>query len=97
MVTLSSIHYVYIIMTILILAALFCKKEIVIPCIIGVLLIGFTYSGSILKSIQILNNALIASCIELLGIIIVIALVVAMSKSMMAVGADEMMIRPVRK
>ena len=50
-----------------------------------------------LKSIQILNNALIASCIELLGIIIVIALVVAMSKSMMAVGADEMMIRPVRK
>lgn len=97
MVTLSAIHYVYIIMTILILAALLCKKEIVIPCIIGVLLIGFTYSGSILKSIQILNNALIASCIELLGIIIVIALVVAMSKSMMAVGADEMMIRPVRK
>ncbi|MDD3416486.1 MAG: hypothetical protein PHY47_21190 [Lachnospiraceae bacterium] len=97
MVTLSAIHYVYIIMTILILAALLCKKEIVIPCIIGVLLIGFTYSGSILKSIQILNNALVASCIELLGIIIVIALVVAMSKSMMAVGADEMMIRPIRK
>lgn len=97
MVTLSAIHYVYIIMTILILAVLLFKKEIVIPCIVGILAIGFVYSKDILKSIQILNNALIQSTIELLSIIVVIALVVAMSKAMTSVGADELMIRPVRK
>ena len=97
MVTLSSLHYVFVIVTLIILIALLCKKEIVIPCIIGILLIGFTFSGNLIHTIQILNNALIASCVELFGIILVIALVTAMSKAMYAIGADEMMIRPIRK
>lgn len=97
MVTLTSLHYIYIIMTVIILAALLMKKEIVVPCIVGILLIGFTYSGNVLIAIQILNNSIMASCIELLNIIVVIALVVAMSKTMIAIGADEMMMRPVRK
>ena len=42
-----------------------------------------------------LNNAIINSCIELLGIIVVIALVVAMSRAMVASGADQMLMRPV--
>lgn len=84
-------------MTIIILVALLFKREIVIPCIIGTLLIGFAYSGSVIRSVQILNNAIMASCVELLNIIVVIALVVAMSKTMTAIGADEMMMRPVRR
>ncbi|MDO4553864.1 MAG: hypothetical protein Q4B70_01805 [Lachnospiraceae bacterium] len=97
MVTLSTLHYIYIIMTIIILAALLFKKEIVIPCIVGILLIGFAYSGSVIQSVQVLNNAIMASCVELLNIIVVIALVVGMSKTMSAIGADEMMMRPVRR
>lgn len=97
MVTLTTLHYIYIVMTVVILAALLMKKEIVVPCIVGILLIGFTYSGNVLTAIQILNNSIMASCIELLNIIVVIALVVAMSKTMIAIGADEMMMRPVRK
>lgn len=94
---LTSLHIAYIIITIVILVALLFKKEIVIPCVAGTLIIGFIYSGSIVKSVQILNNALINSCIELLSIVIVIALVVSMSKAMIDLGADEIMIRPVRK
>lgn len=94
---LTSLHIAYLIITILILIALLFKKEIVIPCIIGVLIMGFIYSGSIIKSIQILNNSIINSSIELLGIIIVIALVVSMSKAMIDLGADEVMMHPVRK
>lgn len=95
--TLTSLHIAYIIITIIILAALLCKKEIVIPCIAGICIMGFIYSGSIIKSLQILNNSLIQSCIELLGVIIVIALVVSMSKAMISLGADVVMMRPVRK
>ncbi len=94
---LTSLHLAYIIITIVILAALLFKKEIVIPCVAGTFIIGFIYSGSLIKSVQILNNALIHSCIELLSIIIVIALVVSMSKAMIDLGADEVMMRPVRK
>ena len=94
---LTSLHIAYIIITIVILVALLFKKEIVIPCVAGTLIIGFIYSGSIIKAVQILNNALINSCIELLSIIIVIALVVSMSKAMIDLGADEVMMRPVRK
>lgn len=94
---LTSLHIAYIIITIVILVALLFKKEIVIPCVAGTLIIGFIYSGSVVKSVQILNNALINSCIELLSIVIVIALVVSMSKAMIDLGADEIMMRPVRK
>lgn len=84
-------------MTIIILIALLCKKEIVIPCIIGILLIGFAFTHNVISSIQILNNSLIASNAELFSIMLVIALVTAMSKAMHTAGVDELMIRPLRK
>jgi len=94
---LTSLHFAFIIITFIILVALLFKKEIVVLCIAGILIIGYIYSGSVIKSIQILNNAIINSTIELLGVIIVIALVVSMSKAMIDLGADEMMMHPVRK
>lgn len=97
MVTLSAIHYIFILMTIIILICLVFKKEIVLPCIVGILLIGFAYTGNVISSIQILNNAIIASNGELFGIMLVIALITAMSKAMHKIGIDEIMIRPVRK
>lgn len=97
MVTLGVLHYVYILMTVVIITALLFKKEIVLPCIIGVLLMGFASSGSIISTIQIMYNSLVASGSEFLGIIVVIALVVSMSKSLGAIGADELMIRPFQK
>ncbi|MFA9380472.1 MAG: hypothetical protein ACERKO_05370, partial [Acetanaerobacterium sp.] len=87
MVTLGVLHYVYIIMTIVIIAALLFKKEIVLPCIIGVFLMGFASSGNIIQTIQIMYNSLVASGSEFLGIIVVIALVVSMSKALGSIGA----------
>ncbi|MFV0497429.1 MAG: hypothetical protein ACK5L0_04545 [Candidatus Fimivivens sp.] len=97
MITLSALHYVYIFMTAVIIAALMFKKEIVLPCIIGVLLIGLVHSGNIITTIQIIYNALVASSAEFMGIIVVIALVVSMSRSLSAIGADALMIRPFQK
>ena len=97
MVTLSLVHYIFIVMTVLILVFLIFKKEIVIPCVLGILLIGLAYTGNVVSSVQILNNAIITSNGELFGIMLVIALVTALSKAMHTVGIDELMIRPVRK
>ena len=95
MVTLTSLHIAYIVITVAVLAALLLKKEIVLPCALGILIIGYLYKGSLIGAVQTLKNAIIHSCIELLSIIVVIALVVAMSHAMIAVGADQMLMRPV--
>ena len=84
-------------MTVIILVALLFKKEIVLPCIAGIFLVGIVYTHSIISSVQILNNALIASNSELFSIMLVIAIISAMSKAMHTAGIDELMIRPVRK
>lgn len=95
LVTLTSLHIAYIVITVAVLAVLLLKKEIVLPCALGILIIGYLYKGSLIGAVQTLNNAIIHSCIELLSIIVVIALVVAMSHAMIAVGADQMLMRPV--
>lgn len=95
MVMLTSLHIAYIVITVAVLAALLLKKEIVLPCALGILIIGYLYKGSLIGAVQTLNNAIIHSCVELLSIIVVIALVVAMSHAMIAVGADQMLMRPV--
>ncbi len=97
MVTLGILHYTYIIMTILIIVVLLLKKEIVLPCVLGIFLMGLASSGNIIKTIQIMYNSLVASATEFLGIIVVIALVVSMSKTLASIGADELMIRPLMK
>jgi len=96
MVTLGMLHYIYIIMVVFIIVALMFKKEIVLPCIIGIFLIGLAYSHDVVKSIQILYNSIVSAATEFLGIIVVIALVVAMSKALGNLGSDELIIRPLK-
>lgn len=59
MVTLTSLHIAYIVITVAVLAALLLKKEIVLPCALGILIIGYLYKGSLIGAVQTLNNAII--------------------------------------
>ncbi|MBP1757326.1 MAG: transporter, partial [Firmicutes bacterium] len=96
MVAIGTLHIVYLVMTLLIIIALLFKKEIVLPSVIGIFLMGLLFSGNPIKAVQVLYNALVVSGSEFLGIIVVIALVVSMSKTMATIGADELMIRPLK-
>ncbi len=96
-VSLGLVHYVYLIMTVLIITILLFKKEIVLPCIIGIFLMGLAATGNVAAAIQVLYNALVSSGSEFLGIITVIAIVVAMSKGLTSIGADELMVRPLKR
>lgn len=95
MVILTSIHITYLVMTGIVLLAMLCKKEIVLPCALGILFIGWQFSGNMIGAIQTLSNAIMYACIELLGILVVIALVVSMSRAMTALGADQLLVRPI--
>ena len=97
MVELNLIHFIYIIMLLVVIMTMVFKKDVVLPCIFGLFLIGLTYSGSIVKAIQIIYNSLIAASTQLLDVIVIISLVVAMSNALKDVGADDLMLTPIKK
>ncbi|SMC22918.1 hypothetical protein SAMN02745134_01759 [Clostridium acidisoli DSM 12555] len=97
MVNLGLVHYVYVAFIALIIIVMFLKKDVILPCILGILVIGFIYSGNIISSVQIIYRSVVVSSREFIEIVIIIALVNSMSKALNSVGADEVMIRPISK
>lgn len=94
---LTSMHYLYIVMVFIILAILLMKKDIVIPCIIGIFAMGFLYSGNIVFAVQTIYNTIIYAGNEFWGIIVIISLVVSMSKALQEIGADVLIMSPIKK
>lgn len=97
MTVLSFVHVLYLVLIVVFLVVMACKKSIVIPCAFGILAIGAAATKSATGAIQALFNALVWAGTEFWGIIVVISLVVAMSKALTAIGADKMMVRPLRR
>ncbi|KAB3531525.1 hypothetical protein [Alkaliphilus serpentinus] len=93
---LTAVHYIYIFMVAMVIITMIFRKDTVLPCIIGLLVIGYAYSGSLLKGVQTVFNALIAAGNEFWGIILVISLVVAMSRSLQDIGADQLIMKPIK-
>lgn len=95
--SLGILHYIYIVMVLVIIITMALKKDTVLPCIVGLFLVGFVSSGSIVKAVQVIFNSLIASGKEFWSIIVIISLVVAMSRALRDIGADELMMNPIKK
>lgn len=97
MATLGILHYIYIAMVFVIILTMVFRKDTVLPCIIGLFALGLAATGSILSAVQIIFNAIIAAGKEFLGIIAIISLVVAMSRALGDIGADRLMMSPIKK
>ncbi|WP_369282571.1 hypothetical protein [Oscillibacter sp. GMB15532] len=96
MINLSLIHVSYLVLIVIFLIVMACKKSIVIPCALGIVFLGAIVTRSPIGAIQTLFNALVWAGSEFLGIIVVIALVVAMSRSLISIGADRILIFSLR-
>lgn len=97
MVELTALHMVYVLFVLIVIITMSFRKDTVLPCIIGLFVIGSMFSKSLVKGIQVVYNALIVSGNEFWGIIVVISLIIAMSKSLQDIGADELMMKPIKK
>jgi len=91
---LTSLHWIYLAIVIVVIITMGLRRDTVLPCAIGIFIVGFAYSGSLIQAVQVMYNALIAAATEFLGIIVIISLVVAMSKALTDIGADYLMMRP---
>ncbi|MCY6957094.1 hypothetical protein [Clostridium brassicae] len=97
MIMLQMVHYVYIILISVILLIIFLKKDAVLPCLIAILITAYVFTHSFLKSIQVLFNSIVISGREFIEIIVIIALLNSMSKVLKDMGADELIIKPLKK
>ncbi|MDF2546730.1 MAG: hypothetical protein K0R93_1628 [Anaerosolibacter sp.] len=97
MVELTLLHWIYVVMVLVILGVMIMRKDTIIPCILGVFLLGLAATKTLLGGTRAVFDSLFVAGSELLGIIIVISCIVAMSKLLEEIGANRLMVTPFRK
>ncbi|MBU3190377.1 hypothetical protein K9O30_14390 [Clostridium bowmanii] len=97
MINLNTIHYAYIIIILIIIVIITLKKDVILPCILGIGIIGYIFTGDVLKAIQIIYKAVVISGKEFIEVVVLIAFVNAMSSALTDIGADELIIKPMKK
>lgn len=94
---LTTAHWLFIVIVLIVIVIMGLRKDVVIPCSIGLFLMGWVVRGTFLGGIQAIYNGIVAAGNEFLGIVVVISLVVAMSKALADSGADYLIMRPAAK
>lgn len=93
-IALGALHWVYLAFIFLILAVMIMRRDTTLTCILGILAIGGIATSSLTVSVSGIFNSFIFAITELLGTILVICIIVAMSKALTVTGINEVMISP---
>ncbi|GAA4707431.1 hypothetical protein [Brevibacillus fulvus] len=96
-VALGSVHLIYVLFILIIIGMMVIRRETSLVCIIGIVLLGLTATGSLTASISGIFNSFIYAITELLPTILVICIIVAMSHVLTETGINETMIRPISR
>ena len=94
---LLPLHWTYLLFVFLILGVMIFRRDTTLVCIIGIFVIGILTTGSLTLSVGTIFNSFVFAISELLGTILVISIIVAMSKVLTDSGVNEVMIGPVAK
>ncbi|MBU3181021.1 hypothetical protein [Clostridium psychrophilum] len=93
-VTLTPLHYIYLIFIIIIIFAMVKKKDITLICILGIFILGIAGTGSISKSTMGVFNSFVYATKELMPTIFIISVVTAMSNTLVASGINDEIVSP---
>lgn len=96
-VALTSAHWLFLFWVVVVIIVMAFRKDPLIPCILGLLTVGFVAKQTLVGAITTVFNALIVAGNEFWGIIVVISLIVALSKLLSETGADYLVMRPAAK
>jgi len=97
-ITLTALHYIYLVGVVFVLAAMCLKKDVVIPCSIFTMLSGLVASNwNIAEALLSQAKALLFSLSEFGSLIVGIGIMVMMSKQMADMGTDRTLIEPLAK
>nr|WP_317331916.1 hypothetical protein [uncultured Romboutsia sp.] len=94
---LTGAHYIYILFMLVVLITMIMKKESVIPCILGIFVLGFYYNRSLIGALISIFLALNVALNELGPVILIIGIMVSLSKALEENKAIDFMVGPISK
>jgi hypothetical protein len=97
MVTLTSAHWLFLFWVLVVIVVMGLRKDPLIPCILGLLSVGWVVKGTVVGAFTTVFNSLIVAGNEFWGIIVIISLIVALSKLLSETGADYLVMSPAAK
>jgi len=93
-ITLTTLHWVYLIFILLVIAFIVMRKDTIFICVAGILVLGFIATSTITHSVTGVFNSFAYAIKELLGTILIISIIYGMSKVLMKTGINEAMVYP---
>src|SRR5699024_6021907 len=94
---LTLAHWVYLIGTILIIATMLFRKNVVVPAVVATFFVALFYTDSYVLALQSTFRASLVAAGSLFDIFLIIAVMTALLRSLRDLGADEKMIVPFQK
>jgi hypothetical protein len=91
---LNILHWIYLIFIILIITVMVMKRDTSLVCIAGIFLLGLFATDSLYLSVMGIFNSFIFAIKELIGTILIISIITAMSKVLLETGINEIMVSP---
>ncbi|TFB22919.1 hypothetical protein E3U55_06675 [Filobacillus milosensis] len=94
---LTMSHWLYAIVTLVVILTMVFRKGVVLPTLLGTFLVAWIYKGSIITGFTAVFNANLTAAKELFSIFLIITFMVALLHALKDLGADQQMIAPVQK
>ncbi|WP_408009023.1 hypothetical protein ACJROX_01375 [Pseudalkalibacillus sp. A8] len=94
---LTMLHGVYLLFIFIIIGIMIMRRDTTLVCVIGIFLLGLIASNSLNIAVSGVFNSFIFAIRELLGTILIISIIVAMSRILIRLGINEVMISPFTK
>lgn len=96
-VELTAAHWLFLFWVGVVIVVMGFRKDPLVPCVLGLLSVGWLFKQSFVGGITTVYNALIVAGNEFWSIIVIISLVVALSKLLTETGADYIVMSPAAK
>ena len=91
-------HWAYLIFVIAVVVAMILRRGVVLIAALGTLVIALVFTGGdLISSLQKLFGSFMEAGTSLFDIMLVIAMMVAMLKTMESMGSDYLMVAPIKK
>ncbi|MEK4513358.1 hypothetical protein EJP82_08895 [Paenibacillus anaericanus] len=94
---LTAIHWVYLAFIVFIMILLIRRRDTTMICVVGIFALGLLATETLSGSISGIFNSFIYATKELMGTIMIISIIVAMSQVLIRTGINETMVAPLTR
>ncbi|MBI4483893.1 MAG: hypothetical protein HY652_13535 [Acidobacteria bacterium] len=94
---LTLAHWIYLFFVVVILVSMVLRRDLVLICLVGMFAVAWSVTGSPFDGLRKIFTAIVVSSRELIDIILIVAVLAGLSSILRSVGAQDLMIAPLRR